>query len=46
VNSASGVDQMACSIAARAGVAHVVNLEGGLLAWQTEVEPTLVVASA
>lgn len=36
----------ACNIAVRGGIARVVNLEGGLLAWAAEVEPTLFVASA
>ena len=37
---------IACSIALRGGVAQAVNLEGGLLAWVAEVDPTLVVAAA
>jgi rhodanese-related sulfurtransferase len=37
---------IACSIALRAGVAQAVNLEGGMLAWVAEVDPTLVVAAA
>jgi sulfur-carrier protein adenylyltransferase/sulfurtransferase len=36
----------ACSIALRGGVAQTVNLEGGLLAWSVEIDPTLVVAAA
>jgi rhodanese-related sulfurtransferase len=30
----------------RGGVAQAVNLEGGMLAWVAEVDPTLVVAAA
>ena len=37
---------IACSIALRGGVAQAVNLEGGMLAWVAEVDPTLVVAAA
>lgn len=37
---------VACSIALRAGMAQAVNLEGGMLAWVAEVDPTLVVAAA
>lgn len=36
----------ACSIAVRGGVAEAVNLEGGMLAWSAEVDPTLVVGAA
>jgi sulfur-carrier protein adenylyltransferase/sulfurtransferase len=36
----------ACSIALRGGVAEAVNLEGGMLAWSAEVDPTLAVATA
>ena len=35
----------ACGIALRGGVTEAVNLEGGLLAWAAEVDPTLVVAA-
>jgi sulfur-carrier protein adenylyltransferase/sulfurtransferase len=35
-----------CSIALRGGVAQAVNLEGGLLAWAAEIDPTMVVAAA
>ncbi len=34
----------ACAIAVRAGVAAPAHLEGGLLAWASEVDPTLAVA--
>ena len=37
---------VACGIALRGGVAQAFNLEGGLLAWAAEVDPTLVVAAA
>jgi adenylyltransferase/sulfurtransferase len=36
----------ACGIAVRGGVPVVVNLEGGLLAWAADVDPTQVVAAA
>ncbi len=36
----------ACGIAVRGGVPVVVNLEGGLLAWAADIDPTLVVAAA
>ncbi|MCM2312096.1 MAG: molybdopterin-synthase adenylyltransferase MoeB [Steroidobacteraceae bacterium] len=36
----------ACAIAVRAGVHAAFNLDGGLLAWAAEIDPTLVVASA
>lgn len=36
----------ACGIAVRAGVPTVINLEGGLLAWVADIDPTLVVAAA
>jgi sulfur-carrier protein adenylyltransferase/sulfurtransferase len=36
----------ACSIALRGGVAQAINLEGGLLAWVAEIDPTLLVAAA
>jgi adenylyltransferase/sulfurtransferase len=36
----------ACSIAVNGGFARVVDLDGGLLAWAMEVEPTLLIASA
>ncbi len=36
----------ACGIAVRAGVPATINLEGGLLAWAADVDPTLVVAAA
>jgi sulfur-carrier protein adenylyltransferase/sulfurtransferase len=43
----SGVRSLiACSIALRGGVAQAINLEGGMLAWVAEVDPTLVVAAA
>ncbi|HVH83669.1 MAG TPA: rhodanese-like domain-containing protein, partial [Steroidobacteraceae bacterium] len=34
----------ACSLALAAGVAAPANLEGGLLAWAAEIDPTLPVA--
>ncbi len=34
----------ACAIALRAGIAAPAHLEGGLLAWASEVDPTLAVA--
>jgi molybdopterin/thiamine biosynthesis adenylyltransferase/rhodanese-related sulfurtransferase len=37
---------IACSVALRGGVEQAVNLEGGMLAWVAEVDPTLVVAAA
>ncbi len=37
---------IACSIALREGAAQAANLEGGMLAWVAEVDPTLVVAAA
>lgn len=36
----------ACGIALRGGLTEAVNLEGGMLAWAAEVDPTLVVAAA
>ncbi len=36
----------ACAIALRAGIAAPAHLEGGLLAWASEVDPTLAVAGA
>ena len=36
----------ACGIALRGGAQEVRNLDGGLLAWAAEVDPSLVVASA
>ncbi len=36
----------ACGIAVRAGVPEACNLEGGLLAWAAEIDPSLVVAAA
>ncbi len=36
----------ACGIALRAGIAAPAHLEGGLLAWASEVDPTLTVAAA
>ena len=36
----------ACGIALRGGLAEAVNLEGGMLAWAAEVDPTLIVAAA
>ncbi len=36
----------ACGIALRAGIAAPAHLEGGLLAWASEVDPTLAVAAA
>ena len=36
----------ACGLAVRAGVPVVVNLEGGMLAWAADVDPTQVVAAA
>jgi adenylyltransferase/sulfurtransferase len=36
----------ACGIALRGGVRTACNLDGGLLAWAAEVDPTLVVAAA
>ena len=36
----------ACAIALRAGIAAPAHLEGGLLAWASEVDPALPVASA
>ncbi len=35
----------ACSIALRGGVAVAINLEGGMLAWAADVDPTMVVAA-
>ena len=40
---AGGRSAAACAIAARAGVAEVVNLEGGLTAWAAAVDPSLEV---
>jgi molybdopterin/thiamine biosynthesis adenylyltransferase/rhodanese-related sulfurtransferase len=37
---------MACGIAARAGIITIAHLEGGLLAWMNEVDPSLIVAPA
>ena len=34
----------ACELALRAGIAAPANLEGGLLAWASEVDPALCVA--
>ena len=36
----------ACTIAVRGGIASPAHLEGGLLAWASEVDPTLTVAAA
>jgi molybdopterin/thiamine biosynthesis adenylyltransferase/rhodanese-related sulfurtransferase len=36
----------ACAVAVRAGISAPAHLEGGLLAWASEVDPTLAVASA
>ena len=36
----------ACAMAARAGITAPAHLEGGLLAWAAEVDPTLAVAAA
>lgn len=36
----------ACGIVAGTGVAGICNLDGGLLAWAADADPTLVVASA
>ena len=36
----------ACAMAARAGITVPGHLEGGLLAWAAEVDPTLAVAAA
>lgn len=36
----------ACGIAAGAGLSGACNLDGGLLAWAAEIDPSLVVASA
>lgn len=36
----------ACAVAVRAGIMLPAHLEGGLLAWASEVEPTLPVAAA
>jgi len=36
----------ACAVALRAGIAAPAHLEGGLLAWASEVDPTLAVAGA
>ncbi len=36
----------ACGIALRQGRAEVANLDGGLLAWSTAIDPALVVAAA
>jgi len=38
--------QTACGIALHGGVAAAINLEGGLLAWAAEVDPSFVVAPA
>ena len=38
--------QTACRIALRGGIAEVTNLDGGMLAWAAEVDPTMVVAAA
>lgn len=38
--------QTACAIALRSGPAIAANLEGGLLAWSAEIDPSFVVASA
>ncbi|MBC7984299.1 MAG: molybdopterin-synthase adenylyltransferase MoeB [Candidatus Obscuribacterales bacterium] len=43
----SGVRSLAaCGIAARAGAISLVHLDGGLLAWASEVDPSFAVASA
>jgi len=36
----------ACAMAVRAGIAAPAHLEGGLLAWASDVDPTLAVAAA
>jgi len=36
----------ACTIAERAGITLPAHLEGGLLAWASEIDPTLTVAAA
>jgi len=36
----------ACGLAARAGIASVAHLEGGLLAWKSTVDPDLEVATS
>jgi sulfur-carrier protein adenylyltransferase/sulfurtransferase len=36
----------ACRIALRGGMAEAIDLEGGILAWAAEIDPTLVVAPA
>ena len=38
--------QVACGIALRGGLSSAANLEGGLLAWSLEVDPSFVVAPA
>ncbi len=38
--------QTACALASRAGVTSIAHLEGGLLAWAREIDPSFSVASA